>query len=443
MAPEGTPEAFLDRETLWNAAEAADRRMDSRTAREVLVSLPHELSDEQRHDLLRAFIAEGLTAKGMIADYAIHRPDAHGDPRNHHAHIMITTREVGPEGFGRKGRSWDNPEAVRDLRRLWAEIQNRHLREHLGAEAPQVTHISLSGQGEAREPTVHLGPAASGMERRGEASDRGDTNRKIAERNAERAAGPRRIEELEDQLARSHARRAYPIDAVIAEFKMIHETMARERAAWVQELGDQRVGQGLRGGDVTREVLGDSARQRAAAARRLTRSQARIELGRMRRAGLARWIANPARMIWAAHAELNRLERDQRAFEQADAICKVRRAWLGSEAGRAYIAARVHPAGQAREDALRSARTLERKIKRADARIEKVAGTRTRLLVAKELGQKELTAPSELRVGIGQAVREVDRRLAEALRTYRPEAQQAALGRVMGALRREGPTIER
>ncbi|MDP1601126.1 MobA/MobL family protein [Phenylobacterium sp.] len=80
MAPEAAPAWLLDREVLWNTAEAADRRVDSRTAREVLVSLPHELTDDQRLELLRAFIAEGLVAKGMIADYAIHRPDAHGDP---------------------------------------------------------------------------------------------------------------------------------------------------------------------------------------------------------------------------------------------------------------------------------------------------------------------------------------------------------------------------
>jgi ATP-dependent exoDNAse (exonuclease V) alpha subunit len=59
---------------LWNAAEAADKRADSRTAREILISLPHELSDEQRHALVRAFVSESLVARGMIADYAIHYP---------------------------------------------------------------------------------------------------------------------------------------------------------------------------------------------------------------------------------------------------------------------------------------------------------------------------------------------------------------------------------
>ncbi len=73
MAPEGAPAAYLDRETLWNAVEADDRRSDSRTAREFLISLPHELTDAQRHGLVREFVGEVLVAQGMIADYAIHR----------------------------------------------------------------------------------------------------------------------------------------------------------------------------------------------------------------------------------------------------------------------------------------------------------------------------------------------------------------------------------
>lgn len=432
MAPEAAPAWLLDREVLWNTAEAADRRVDSRTAREVLVSLPHELTDDQRLELLRAFIAEGLVAKGMIADYAIHRPDAHGDPRNHHAHIMVTTRLVGVEGFGLKGRAWDNPDAVRELRGIWADIQNRHLREHLGPAAPQVTHQSLAGQGRGLEPTVHLGPAASGMERRGEPSDRGETNRRIADRNAERAATPGWIRELEDQLSANQPRQDYPIETVIREFEAIHQTMVRERDGWARDLQAASVPEVLTGREITRAVIGETARARQAAAHRLRRTQSRVERGRAVRAGLARWIANPGRMIWAKHAELNRLERDHQAWRLADAAYRVRRDWLASEAGRAYVAAQLAPGQQARETAARDGRTLERKIKRADRRIENVARTRTKLLVARELGEQRLTAPSELQAGLGQGLREVDRRVVGVLQAYAPETQRSALGRVMG-----------
>jgi hypothetical protein len=443
MAPEDAPPAFLDRETLWNAAEAADRRSDSRTAREVLVSLPHELDDAQRHALLRAFVAEGLVAQGMIADYAIHQPDAHGDARNHHAHVMITTRHVGAEGFGFKGRAWDNPEAVRGLRTLWADLQNQHLRAHLGPNAPQVTHLSLAGQGTEREATVHLGPAASGMERRGETSDRGETNRKIADRNAEREATPGAIRDLEDRLSAGQPRRDYPIGAVIREFEAIHHMMVAERLGWVRALGDLATPEPPRARGIVREVLGDTGERRAEAARRLAWTEARVRAGRARRAGLVRWVTQPARMIWAKHAELNRLERVRRAARQTEQAFRVRRDWLVSDAGRTYVAARLHPAQQAQDAARRAGRTLERKIKRADRRIENVARTRTKLLVAQALGHTTLTAPSQLRVGVGQAVREVDRRVVDALGRFTASQQQSALTRVLRVAQGRNPTIDR
>jgi hypothetical protein len=443
MAPEGAPTTFGDRETLWNAAEAADRRSDSRTAREVLVSLPHELTDAQRHALLRAFLAEGLVAKGMIADYAIHRPDAHGDPRNHHAHILVTTRMVGPEGFGFKGRAWDNPDAVRELRAFWAEIQNQHLREALGPEAPQVSHLSLAGQGVGREPTVHLGPAASGMERRGEVSDRGETNRRIEDHNAERADAPGQIRNLEDRVAAGNTRQDYPIEAVIREFEAIHQTMVRERDGWVREMQAAAPPPAPTGADVAREVIGDTGRARLAAAHRLSRAGALIAQGRLRRSNLARWITSPARMIWAKHAELNRLDRLRHELRSAEAAYGVRRQWLRSDAGRGYVAARLDPAKQALDDARRQARTLERKIKRADRRIENVARTRTKLLVARELGEGRLIAPSQLQAGVGQAVREVDRRVVDLLQTYTPAAQTSALARVARLVQGRVPGINR
>lgn len=442
MAPDETPGWLLEREGLWNAAEAADRRADSRTAREVLLSLPHELSDHQRHELLRDFLGEALVAKGMIADYAIHRPDAHGDPRNHHAHVMVTTREVSAEGFGLKGRAWDNPEAVRELRALWAQIQNRHLREVLGPDAPQVSHLSLRTQGEGREPTVHLGPAASAMERRGEVSDRGETNRKIAERNAERLRRPQEIAALEDQMAVRQEANAYPIGLVIDEFQSIHQSMVAERAAWSRQLGAIAVPEPPRGRDVAREVLGETLGLRKAAQARLLRSQTRIEASRRKRQSLARWISQPGRMVWAAHAELNRLARDRQALAAADAAWRVRRDWLASGPGKAYVAARLNPAQQAKDGAERERRTLERKIKRADRRIEQVARTRTKLLVARELGQEVMAAPSQMRLGVGQAVREVDRRVVAALQAHGPSAQQAALDKVLRALR-SGPSPDR
>src|ERR1035438_6922421 len=91
-----------DRQALWNAAEMAEKRKDSRVAREYEVALPHELKAEQRVELVRAFAAELANRYGVAVDFAIHKPHRNGDERNHHAHIMTTTREITATGLGRK-----------------------------------------------------------------------------------------------------------------------------------------------------------------------------------------------------------------------------------------------------------------------------------------------------------------------------------------------------
>lgn len=443
MAPDGAPATFGDRDTLWNAAEAVDKRADSRTAREILISLPYELSDDQRHALVRAFISESLVARGMIADYGVHYPDSHGDARNHHAHILVTTRYVGSDGFGLKARDWDNPDAVKAMRLEWARVQNQHLRQHLGPDAPQVSHLSLSAQGQGREPSIHLGPSASGMERRGERSDRGEINRMIAERNDERRDAPAQVRALEDGLAKDQPRQAYPVDAVIREFEAIHQTLTQERAGWARDLARLTAPSAPSARQITGEVLGQVVAERAQAQRRLAWTQKRIETGRARRSQLLRWIRNPARMIWAKHAEMSALARAEVADRLAHLRLDVRRDWLRSDAGRAYVAARLDPARHAAAEARRAARTLERKIKRADKRIDNVARTRTKLMVARELGQTSMVAPSHMRLGVAQAVREVDRRVVDLVQAHAPAAQKAALAKVMalvqGRLPGHGP----
>jgi hypothetical protein len=441
MAPDSAPVAFLDRERLWNAAEGADKRADSRTAREILISLPHELSDAQHHTLVRAFIADHLVSKGMIADYAIHDPDPHGDARNHHAHIMITTRYLTPEGFGLKARAWDNPAAVGTLRLAWEQVQNQHLRQHLGSEAPQVSSRSLAEQGQGREPTIHLGPAAAGMERRGERSDRGDINRRIQARNGQRREVPDQVRRLEDRLAESRPRQTYPIEAVIREFEAIHQTMVRERDGWARERSRLTSPEIPTNRMVMAEVLGAAVAQRAQAGRRLEWTERRIARGRARRSTLLRWIRDPARMIWAAHAELNALDRARAQDRRAELEVRVRRDWLRSDAGRAYVASRLDPAKQAAEASRRAARTLERKIKRANKRIENVASTRVKLMVARELGHATMVTPTRMELGVGQAVRDVDRRVVDAVRGHAPAAQQAALTKVMALVRGQIPGI--
>jgi MobA/MobL family len=172
-----------DRQALWNAAESAEKRKDARVAREYELALPHEMTRGQRVGLVRGFAGELANRYGVAVDFAIHRPHREGDERNFHAHVLTTTREVGPTGLGAKASiEWSDTDRakkglgpakqeIKAIRARWEEFANERLKE-LGIEA-RIDHRSLADQGQDREPGRHLGPAVSGMERRGIATEVG------------------------------------------------------------------------------------------------------------------------------------------------------------------------------------------------------------------------------------------------------------------------------
>jgi ATP-dependent exoDNAse (exonuclease V) alpha subunit len=186
MAPEGTPTWMQDRAQLWNAVEKAEKRKDSQLAREVLLSLPHELTADQRRELVQEFVRSKFVTQGMIADIAIHAPHRRGDDRNFHAHVLLTMRELAGDGFGKKAREWNDTEQLEAWREHWAQTVNRHLEQH-GHDA-RIDHRSLEAQGIDREPEPKQGPIATEMERQGRASHAGDDRRAAQARNEERAA---------------------------------------------------------------------------------------------------------------------------------------------------------------------------------------------------------------------------------------------------------------
>lgn len=200
MTPKATPEWMQDRQQLWSAVEAVERRKDAQLAREVQLSLPHELTNEQRTELVRGFIQEQFVSRGMIADIAIHAPSDKGDDRNHHAHVMFTMRELTDEGFANKRRDWNSPELLAEWREQWAQHQNRALERH--GHPSRVSHLSYEAQGIDREPTQHLGQVASDMERNGKPSRIGDENREIANDNHDRAKDHAEAARLASEIAR-------------------------------------------------------------------------------------------------------------------------------------------------------------------------------------------------------------------------------------------------
>lgn len=172
VVPDGAPAWSADRSALWNAAEAAERRKDAKVAREYEIALPSELSADERRDLAVGF-ARHITARyGVAVDVAIHEPGREGDQRNHHAHLLTTTRRLDAEGLGDKTRTLDVKATatveVEQLREQWAAMQNRALERAQREE--RVDHRSFQRQGHQQEATVHMGPQVSAMERRAEKS---------------------------------------------------------------------------------------------------------------------------------------------------------------------------------------------------------------------------------------------------------------------------------
>lgn len=186
MTPDGSTIARGD---LWNLAEASERRKDSRTAREYEIALPAELDQEGRQNLAEEFARHVMSKYGVAVDLCIHEPGK-GDDRNHHAHIMTTTRRFEAGALGDKSEiEWEEKalkkaglpkgkQQIEELRQAWEVMANRSL-GMAGIDA-RIDSRSLDAQGISRAPTIHLGPAAAAMERRGEQTERGDINRMAA-----------------------------------------------------------------------------------------------------------------------------------------------------------------------------------------------------------------------------------------------------------------------
>lgn len=165
VLPADAPAWAADRAALWNAAEAAETRKNSTVAREFEIALPVELSAQQRQDLVLEFAREISDRHQVAVDVAIHAPGAEGDNRNHHAHLLLTTRQLGPEGLGAKTRELDQKQSgeVDHWRARWAEVQNLAL-ERAGC-AERVDHRSHAERGLEAQPLPQLTPAEYQLER--------------------------------------------------------------------------------------------------------------------------------------------------------------------------------------------------------------------------------------------------------------------------------------
>lgn len=267
LTPDDAPKWAQDRAALWNAAEARETRSNSVTAREWELALPSEISDAARIEIAQAFAQALVERYGVAADVAIHAPHREGDQRNHHAHILTTTRVLSAEGLTDKTRILDaastgGPE-IEAMRGVWAELQNHAL--ELAGQKERVDHRSLEAQREEalslgdvlkaeeldREPELKLGPAANAIERR--------------EQLAAEAEG-RDYAPLTQRGARVHATRQ--AKAVFAEMRERLE-LARDAWAEAREEGQGHVSAGLAAlravaGRQVKELDQDEIKQRLA-----------------------------------------------------------------------------------------------------------------------------------------------------------------------------------
>ncbi|PPT30542.1 MobA/MobL family protein [Xanthomonas arboricola] len=177
LAPKGAPEWCFDAQYFWNANEAAETRKNARVCREVEVSLPHQLDPQQRRVLALA-LGQLLVNRFKVAVLvAVHTPSKYGDQRNHHVHLLMSARQVGPGGLGERAcaefdaRQGGGTRALRQIRKDIAMVINAHLKN--AGNAAQVDHRSLRAQaheaarnGEferarelTRRPGKHLGKA--------------------------------------------------------------------------------------------------------------------------------------------------------------------------------------------------------------------------------------------------------------------------------------------
>ena len=231
VLPAGSPAWAQDRAALWNAAEAAEKRKDARVARDYEVAIPKELTPAQGIALVRDFSQALVDRHGVAIDLNIHRDALRNwdgsdkGYQGYHAHLLASTRQLGREGFGAKAQIElsdtkrkslglsDGAAEIERIRQLWEVTANRHLEQ--AHQTQRIDSRSLKDQGIDREPTVHLGPGVTALERDGIPSRLGDINRQVvaehrldAQQRHQLSVLQPQIERLEKEVAPARAKPA-------------------------------------------------------------------------------------------------------------------------------------------------------------------------------------------------------------------------------------------
>jgi hypothetical protein len=224
--PEHAPQEWHDlnaqdklRNKLWQELEnREDKNRNRDTAmlsRAWILAIPNEFDTKEKRVFFAKDFARSLAREGWIIDIAIHPPET--DKRNYHIHAQLPLREVDQDGFSKRINLWGKEAGInRDMtyaeemakqKERFVNLGARHLKRwghELEAERFKVAHLTLDKQkADAerrkdwswakeldREPTIHYGPKAWGMKKKGIRTRVEDLNEQIKERNYVRQAAP-------------------------------------------------------------------------------------------------------------------------------------------------------------------------------------------------------------------------------------------------------------
>lgn len=208
--PEYVPEEWLDRAVLWNSVELNEKQKNAQLCRTLKAALPNDWSYELAEETVRDYVQRNFVSKGMCADWAIHDSVNQNGIHNLHFHLMLTLRPVEENGkWGAKQRKeyildkdgnkirnksgrgfksravdvndWNEKGNSRKWRKDLTDTINV-VNDRIGL--PEYwEHRSFKELGLEQEPTRHLGPIASALERKGIRTEKGDANRAIMEHN--------------------------------------------------------------------------------------------------------------------------------------------------------------------------------------------------------------------------------------------------------------------
>lgn len=210
LLPGHAPPEYANRQTLWNAVEQAERGKKAQLAYSFDIALQNEFSLEENIALARQFLLEQFVSRGMVVDFAVHRPDKKDGILNPHFHVLCPIRPLDANGeWGAKQQreylldksgsrivdeagnylfnavpttDWGKPEILEAWRAAWAGLCNQKFAEK-GLNCG-IDHRSYQRQGLDILPTVHESPAVREMESKGITTDKGELNRWIKSANA-------------------------------------------------------------------------------------------------------------------------------------------------------------------------------------------------------------------------------------------------------------------